>query len=80
VQKNPLRQKIAAPAAKKAKSKSPISKSFKGDNLGAHKEEPQLANLLATFQPEDTFHIFNQPNGARPSFSTTGKLSVFKKR
>jgi hypothetical protein len=49
VQKNPLRQKIAAPAAKKAKSKSPISKSFKGDNLAAHKEEPQLANLLATF-------------------------------
>lgn len=66
-QKHPVRQRAFTTHIKKVKSKSPTFKQRPDDNF-------------ATFQPEESFHLFpqsyiNSPPG-RPSFSTTGKLSL----
>lgn len=65
-QKHPVRQRAFTTHIKKVKSKSPMFKQRPDDNF-------------ATFQPEESFHLFPQsyissPPG-RPSLSTTGKLS-----
>lgn len=61
-----MRQRAFTTNVKKVKSKSPMFKQRPDDNF-------------ATFQLEESFHLFPQSYinapPARPSFSTTGKLS-----